>query len=279
MQRFLLPLLALGILLGGCSEKTTAPGRPPAAPQGLYGINGQHQVTLVWLANAEPDLQGYRIYDAPCDSCLYTRIGVLPATARAEYEQFVATGLADSVRRFFAVSAVDREGRESDLSRNSVWGTPRPEGSGLSLNNFVVYQRNVGYDFSAFAALDTTSPPADIFYGYYEDQTHFVHQQVFVPDYASDIQDAGYASSLDAVYFAPDSGWSPSGTVEAIAGHNYVVWTRENRFAKFRVQSVDAGHIVLDWAYQGDRGNPDLRAKRAVEEGAVGRRPIVWLRR
>jgi hypothetical protein len=283
MNRLLLPLLALGILLGGCSEKTTtAPVRPPAAPRGLFSVTGDRQVTLVWLANTEADLAGYRIYEAPCasgSSCPYTRVAAIPATTGTEYVEYVVTGLTNGETRFFAVSAVNRAGMESDLSYNDIFDTPRPAGSGLALNNFMVYALNIGYDFSAFARTNTTGPPTDIFYGYYEDTTGFIHQQVFVPDYSTDIQDAGYTSSLDAVDFAPDSGWSPSGTVEAVAGHSYVVWTRDNHYAKFRITAVGPTQVTLDWAYQIDPGNRELKAKPATEEGATQRRPVVWLRR
>ena len=281
MNRLLLPFMALGILLGGCSEKTTAPVIPPAAPRGLFSVTGDHEVTLVWLANTEADLAGYRIYQSPCGEpdCLYTRIAVLPAPAGAQYVEYVVTGLTNGETRFFAVAAVNRAGAESDLTYDNVFDTPRPAGTGLVLNNYLVYGTNIGYDFSAFARTTTIGPPADIFFGYYEDTTGFIHQQIFVPDSSTDIQDAGYASSLDAVDFAPESGWSPSGTVEAVAGHAYVVWTRDNHFAKFRVTAVGPTQVTLDWAYQIDPGNRELRAKPATEEGVAQRRPIVWLSR
>ena len=282
MNRLLLPLLALGILLGGCSEKTTAPVAPPAAPRGLYSVTGDRQVTLVWLANTESDLAGYRVYEAPCATgkdCPYERIAAFSAPANSQYVQYVVTGLTNGVKRYYAVAAVNRAGVESALSYDDVHDTPRPAGTGLVLNNFMVYTRDVGYDFSAFARTNTTDPPADIFFGYYEDTTGFVHQQIFVPDYSTDIQDAGYVSTLDMVDFAPDSGWSPSGTVEAIQGHAYVVWTRENNFAKFRVTAVGPTQVTLDWAYQTDPGNGELKARRAAQEGVLQRRPGVWLRR
>jgi hypothetical protein len=280
MNRLLLPLMALGILLAGCSEKTTAPVIPPAAPRGLYSVTGDGKATLVWLANTETDVVGYRIYEGPCGGldCEYTRIAAIPAPVGAAYVEYVVTGLANGQTRFFAVAAVNRAGAEGDLSYDDVFDTPRPAGTGLVLNNYLVPGTNIGYDFSAFARTTGIEPPADIFFGY-EDSTGFIHQQIFVPDDSTDIQDAGYVSSLDAVDFAPgpESGWSPSGTVEAIVGHAYVVWTRDNHFAKFLVTTVGPTQVTLDWAYQIDLGNRELKAKPAVEEGATQRRPIVWL--
>jgi hypothetical protein len=275
--------MALSILLAGCSEKTTAPVVPPAAPRGLFSVTGDNEVTLVWLANSEADVVGYRIYEGPCGGvdCEYARIAAIPAPAGAEYVEYVVTGLTNGQTRFFAVAAVNRTGAEGDLSYDDVFDTPRPAGTGLVLNNYLVYGTNIGYDFSAFARTTTIAPPADIFFGYYEDTTGFIHQQVFVPDSSTDIQDAGYVSSLDAVNFAPDSesGWSPSRTAEAVAGHAYVVWTRDNHFAKFRVTAVGPTQVTLDWAYQIDPGNRELKAKPAAEEGGSSRQPIVWLSR
>jgi hypothetical protein len=47
---------------------------------------------------------------------------------------------------------------------------------------------------------------------------------MFVPDLNRIIQDAGFRTTLDA-WTSPDHGWSPSGSVELIAGHCYIVWT------------------------------------------------------
>lgn len=283
MKKLLAPLVLLGLVLAGCSDDTpTRPLVPPAAPRGLFSVTGDNSVTLVWLANTESDVVGYRIYRADCASgsgCPYERIGTVSAPAGEEYVQYVVTGLTNGETAFFAVAAVDRDGLESDLSWNDVFDTPRPAGSGLVLYNAFDHLYDVGYDFSAFGRTDSPDPPTDIFYGYREDSTGYVYQQIFVPDYASNIQDAGYATSLDAVDFASTGGWSPSGTVEAVVGHNYVVWTRDNHYAKFRVTAVGAATVTLAWAYQLDPGNQELAVTPGTDDGVTPRRPVVWLRR
>ncbi len=286
-----LALLALGTI-AGCSDKKTNPLPPPAAPRGLFSVTGDHEVTLVWLANTETDLSGYRIYEAPCSAgtdCPYTQIGAVTPSGEA-YQTYTVTGLTNGETRYYAVAAVDRHGMVSALSYNDVFDTPRPAGTGLVLNNAFIRPAvpQVGYDFSAFARTDVTGPPTDIFFGAYEDSTG-VYQQIFVPDYGTDIQDAGYAGAnegplgndpFDVLSYAPDSGWAINGTVEAIVGHNYVVWTRDNHFAKFRVTAVNGGEVTMDWAYQVAAGNPELRARRAVDlEGGTRLRPVVWLRK
>jgi hypothetical protein len=99
---------------------------------------------------------------------------------------------------------------------------------------------------------------------------------MFVPDFQTDIQDAGYASSLDAVDFAPNAGWSPTGSVELIVGHCYVVWTRDDHYAKFRVTEIrpPAPGVPATVRLTGvpvDPGNRELRATR-VKDGHRGSR-------
>lgn len=278
MSKAIMILLAAAALgLTGCNE-TTAPRdiTPPAAPRGLFSVTGDTEVTLRWLANTESDVSGYRIYQSPCASgpdCPYDRIGTTSAT------QFVVTGLTNGVTRFYAVAAVDRAGNESPLSYEDIFDTPRPEGS-TTLANFTVSPATAGWDFSAFATRPYDHAETDIFYGY----NGSVHQ-MFAKDLDlgggqilyTDIQDMGFASSLDAIDWAPNDGWSPSGTVELIQGHCYVVWTRDDHYAKFRVTSVFPNYVAIDWAYQTDQGNPELRA-RPVRTGSSEPRPIAWLR-
>jgi hypothetical protein len=272
MRQAITILMVLAALaVSGCDDTTTAPHdvTPPAAPRGFYSITGDGQVSLQWLANTEPDVQGYRLYASPCasgTSCPYDRIGATSAT------QFVVTGLTNGVTRFYAVSAVDRAGNESPLSVETVFDTPRPAGS-ATLNNFVNGRAGAGWDFSAFGVKASNDPTADMYYGF----NGAVHE-MFTPDSLTNIQDAGYASTLDAVDFAPNAGWSPTGTVELIPGHCYVVWTRDDHYAKFRVTGLSATLVSFNWAYQTAAGNPELHARPAHPDSPAPR-PVAWLRK
>lgn len=275
MRGIMIILLASVAVLAGCRDDVTGPRdhTPPAAPRGFRSVTGDHTVYMSWLDNTEPDVAGYRIYEGPCETgsdCPYERIGSTGGTT------FTATGLANGVTRFYAVAAYDYAGNESALSYETVFDTPRPEGEGARLSSYLASPAASGWDFSAFQVRAFDNATTDMFYG-----DNGSTLMMFVPDFQTDIQDAGYATHLDAVDFAPNGGWSPTGSVELIVGHCYVVWTRDNHFAKFRVTQVLAQptgppRIEFDWAYQVDPGNPELKARPVREEGS-GRRPITWV--
>jgi hypothetical protein len=274
MNRVRFALAALVILLTGCqdNDRVTAVSdvTPPAAPRGLFSVTGDGRVSLEWLGNTEGDLAGYKIYTSPCASgpgCPYDF--VMSTTGNTA----VITGLVNGTTRFFAVAAYDRTGNESELSYEDVFDTPRPAGFALTLGEASAEPAIAGWDFSAFGTpafrLPFDGADTDVFHGV----SAGVHY-MYAPYVDTDIQDAGYALSLDAVDFAPQAGWAADGVVQLIPGHNYVVWTHDNHFAKFRVVSLSdsPSRVTLDWAYQIATGNPELAARRPRAEGARVRR-------
>jgi len=269
MLRTLACSLAAMLFLAGCND-STAPRdlTPPAAPRGLASITGDREVFLSWLQNTEHDVAGYSIYQSSCVSgpaCPYELIGTTTGT------EFIVRGLQNGVTRHFALAAYDRAGNESALTYEDVFDTPRPEGEGRALDNYLEQPATSGYDFSAYLVRPFDDNEADVYFGS-RDGTFLM----LAPFADTDIQDAGYAASLDAVDYAPSGGWSPSGTAELIAGHCYVVWTHEDHYAKFRVTSLSPTRVVFDWAYQVDPGNRELKAHPARSSGPRVRRTLTW---
>lgn len=272
--RWLLPLALL--VLSGCDDDPVVVRdvSAPAAPRGVATVTGDGEVFVEWLANTESDVAGYRVYMSPCatgSGCPYDRVGSTTSTS------FQVSGLANGITAYFAVAAYDRAGNEGDLSYSLLHDTPRPEGFGQAVYNYLDTAAGSGYDFSAYRALDWDHPATDMFYGFDGRES-----RIFVPDFQTDIQDAGYAANLDAVDFAPSSGWSPSGSAELIVGHCYVVWTRDDHYAKFRVTEIHPpapgapGRVVFDWGYQTDPGNRELRATKSKDGTRGPARPVAW---
>jgi hypothetical protein len=274
MFRRALVLLATAIAIGGCNDDNSVrvvDSTPPAAPRGFYSVTGDHTIYLHWLPNTESDVAGYQIRIADCASgqaCPYTLIATTAGTS------FTVTNLPNGVRKYYAIEAFDLAGNISDLTYEEVQDTPRPEGFAQVLANYLETPATSGWDFSAFSVRASDDPATDMFFGDNGSAT-----LMFVPDLATDIQDAGYTTTLDDIDFSPTVGWSPTGSAELIVGHSYIVWTRDDHYAKFRVTDiVPAGpstpkRVFFDWAYQVATGNRELR-NRPVKQS--GKRPIVW---
>lgn len=251
----------------GCSEKPRDV-TPPSPPRGVFSVTGDHSAAIHWLANPEGDVAGYNVYISDCEggpNCPYSRIGTTGGI------DFVATGLVNGATVFFAVSAYDYSGNESELSSETVFDTPRPAGTGAQLLNFVAHPTGAtAWDFSSATALRSNDPQADIYFG-----DNGSVSLMFAVDTYTDIQDAGWQQSLDGVDFAPAQGWSPTGSVELIVGHCYIVWTRDDNYAKFRVVALTSDAVTFDWAYQTARGNRELAVRPSHLQPNV-RRTVSW---
>jgi hypothetical protein len=242
--------LALVLLFAGCRDNNVAVRdlAPPAPPQALYSVTGDGSVTLHWVKNTEPDLAGYRVYRGPSYAGPYSPLATTGATNYADNTP------VNGSTYYYAVSAYDFAGNESDLSVENVNDTPRPAGTNLSLSaNSSSASAPSGYDFSQATIRLASDPETDVYY-----DVSGGTRLMFARDLTTDIQDAGYTTTLDDLDWAPSAGWSPTGTAELILGHSYYVFTRDNHYAKFRVTSLTNALVKVDWAYQTDAGNPQL---------------------
>lgn len=243
-------LLAMVGLLGatGCDDEpdVVAVNLPPYRVDGVYSVTGDQEVTVYWRANQEDDISYYAVYRNNEPTGNFALIGTTTGT------QFVDQNVANGATYYYAVSAVDFSGLESEeLSYENVFDTPRPEGFDAVLTNVIVDDFTSGWDFSHFTARASGDVRTDIFY-----EATGGHFLIYTPP-DTRIQDAGYVALRD-VDFAPPAGWSTDGIVEAIVGHSYIVLTRDDHYAKFEVTSRGTNGMTMDWAYQVDTGNPEL---------------------
>lgn len=247
-----LVLAALCLLMIGCYEEVVyAPDvEAPAVPRGVNSITGDEEILLSWYPNAESDLAGYRVYRSFSESGEYYRIASTPAV------HFVDRDVSNGRTYYYAVSAYDVNGNESDLSYDVVFDTPRPEGRGVRLFDFNLVPSAAGYDFASFRTQHYQSANTDIYFEYH---TPSGGMFINVANAQTDIQDFGFTEALDDVGYAPQDGWSPLGYVECIAGHTYVIWTDDDHYAKIRIVTVNPEFVEFDWAYQTAIGNRELK--------------------
>jgi hypothetical protein len=83
---------------------------PPSTPTGVMGIGYEKHLDVVWNANYEPDLEGYKIYRWTGSS--FTYYTSVPKEKNYFSVYIGNTGYTTS----FKVSAYDQSGNESDLS-------------------------------------------------------------------------------------------------------------------------------------------------------------------
>jgi len=260
---FALAVLAL-FLVPGChndDESFYVDRTPPTPPRGLFTLTGDGRVDIYWIENTEEDFAGYRVYwnDEPTGAYDY-----MATTANAHYTDY---DVVNGTTYYYAISAYDRGGNESELSFETVSDTPRPEGFDLVLYDYLGSSSALsGFDFSAYHRQLYSLASTDIFYGYV-DGMHVMYAWNPNPDWPStDIQDAGYRD-LDEADDAPPDGWTADHLVILTEGHSYFVWTRDNHFAKFYVKQIGAGFVALDWAYQTAIDNPELAQRKLGLKG------------
>lgn len=221
--------------------------REPSMVRNAETVSGDNLVYLVWDRNHDSNIDYYRIYRSLTPSGEYRLI------AETHYCDYYDYGVYNGVTYFYAISAVSIHGTEGPLTDYLIYDTPRPEGYYANMADMDYHPEHAGWDFSAFHNCDMNSSSCDIYYDYYQGTGYLV-----CADNYTDIQDLGYCYSFDDVTYAPEHGWSPSGEEIVSCGHIYVIWTRDNHFAKIYIRDYDSYEIIFDWAYQLDPGNREL---------------------
>ena len=223
--------------------------QPPAPPTGIYVLNGDNRVDISWINNFERDLAGYNIYYSYSYNGKYTMIG----SSSSNY--FIDYGANNGVTYYYAVTAYDYNGNESELSYDVIYSTPRPEGFNQAIFDYLRFPQNSGYSFAKYLVVPYNSENADVFF---ENYNGTFYLDVWDD---SDIKDMGPTQDIYDIPYAPTSGWSTTKDAIAKVGHTYVIWTWNNHYAKLRVKSITNDRIVFDWAYQLLEGNTQLKPK------------------
>jgi hypothetical protein len=285
MRTWVVAAVLLGV--AACSsDNSTGPGTAPPVPANLVGTSLDGAVALIWDDNAfeaDPNgFQNYRIYSTSynLDQNACGTTWNLEGTTVAP--EFIASALTNGVPLCFSVSAVSLDGVESARSatRND---TPRPDARNVviftrldqpsasgfrfwdDLNGDHVVQaselglirncNDASVDFSVekdpngFIFFAPRRPGASITYYNTSDPQHFVPDLTSI-DIAPDAQEHQFVTSpLQAL---PGAGY----VFQMPGGDGFA------RFGALRPQHVGQSFVIVDWSFQTDPGNPELRVVR-----------------
>lgn len=257
MKKLSLLLIAFitAFLMIGCDELDNSryDNIPPSPPTNIRTITGDNRVDIFWDHSPERDVAGYNVYYSYSYSGKYTLIG------STDDNYFIDDGAKNGITYYYAVTAYDYNNNESELSRDVVYDTPRPEGFNQAVFDFNISPNNSGYDFSNYRVISYNDEAADFFFENYNG-TFYINVWE-----DTDIQDMGATQDIYEISQAPIDGWIPIKTgenikyAEAIIGHTYVIWTWDNHYAKIRIKNITRERMVFDWAYQLVEGNRELK--------------------
>lgn len=254
------------VLATGCSDDDVIAVYDPVPqpPQGVFTITGDVSVVVNWTAPYEGDIIRYGIYRSDQEFTGYDVIADVAARPNPDLDLhyydsgYVDTDVTNGQTYFYAVTSIDRAGQESDLSAESAFDTPRPDGE-MTLYEDAVNSDRSGFDFSTGTRVASENPAADV----YLDRINDVFYINATNTFNVWVQAAGFHSSFDGVGWAPQDGWSFTGWAEIVPGHIYLVAIKyapdQWNYAKLRVLTKDnAGTVRFQWAYQTDINNPEL---------------------
>lgn len=242
------------------------------APSGLRSISLDRAVQLAWAANARqasPTLFSYyRIYSTTYDldaNVCSSQNWVLEGSTVSE--DFLVTGIANGAPRCFAISTISTDGHES------AWTTPRHDTPRYDARNILVSATQSQLSSSGFRFFQPSSGSFGlVMAGDRSDLDFRVERHAdgslwFHPVRAGTrvaLYGASTVADLTSIDVAPLGGYS-SGAIEALPGFAYVFETQLNgalQYGAVRVSHVQRDYLILDWAYQSDPGNPELRRGR-----------------
>jgi hypothetical protein len=249
MKRIYLYVITLAsvFLLMSCGKNNvnSVDTTPPSAPTGLSILNGDNVVTISWNYNPERDVAGYDVYYS-YDDVKFTLIG---STKNNYYDDY---GAKNGYTYYYAVAAYDYNGNLSDLSKQSISATPRPEGFNQSISDYIYYPDIAGFSFSTYTIVPYNSSNVDFYYEIYNGTTPYIDLRS-----GSLIEDMGATNDIYDVAYAPSTGWATDAV--AIVGHTYVIWTYDNYYAKIRISNIVGSRLIFDWAFQTVQGDTQLK--------------------
>ncbi|MFI5243167.1 MAG: hypothetical protein ACHQRL_09170 [Gemmatimonadales bacterium] len=265
-------LLTLAACSGDYATRPGGGGGSLEAPNALTSVSLNGAIQLSWDANARldrPDLfEHYNIYSTSYDldhNVCDNQGWALEGTSVSE--DFLVSGLSNGVSLCFDVTAVSVNGRESDLA-TPRYDTPRYDARNILIDTRQSHLSTSGFRFD----FGGSSELGQVVSGDRNDIDFRVDRRgdgsiwlttgrdgTSVVLYSQDpVED------LTSIDVAPLDGYI-NGSIEAVTGYAYVFETQLSdglHYGAVRVTHVGSDYVILDWSYQTDYGNPELRRVR-----------------
>lgn len=238
-------------------------------PASLVSVSLDGAIALTWDDNAyesDPGLfENYRVYTTAYD--LDTgRCGnnwTLDGTTVAP--EFVVGALQNGVPRCFAVTAISKDGNETDRSAER-FDTPRPDARNVVLNvdqgfRFWDDANDDGRVQDAELGLVRSGASSAIDF-VVERASGLLYMRPVRAGTGVELYDDGPVDDLTSIDVAPETDYRRT-SIEAVPGYGYVFEMDAGdlfaRYGALRVSHVGVNLIIVDWAFQTDPGNPELR--------------------
>lgn len=262
------------VVAAACSD-TTGSGTVLDAPSDLTSVSLDGAVALSWSDNAylnDPDLfKTYRVYSTSynLDAGQCGTTWSLEGTTVAP--EFLAGALQNGVPHCFSVTAMNTDDVESARSPLRS-DTPRPDSRNVALFARQAQDAGSGFRFwdddgDGVAQLDElgvvrsgSNTSIDFSVERAIDGTLWLR-----PVRAGtgvELYSTSPVEDLTSIDFAPDQTYATS-SIQAVPGYGYVFSMAGGdgfaRFGAVRVTHVGTNMLILDWAFQTDPGNPELK--------------------
>jgi len=278
MRGWWLPAIAAAAI--ACSDNNGPNGPPLPVPTNLVSTSLDGAIALAWDDNAfsaDPSrFQHYRVYSVDYSFGSDYLNGTCGNNWQLEgttvAPEFLVGALANGAARCFAVSSVNVSQIESGLStpRND---TPRFESRFVAIAARQAQDAGSGFRFWDDVNGDLIAQPSElgllrngsnlaIDFSVERDQSGSLFLTPVLPSTTVALYGNAPLTDLSRLDLAPDAGYARGG-LEAVPGWGYVFRTAGpdglTRFGAVRVTHVGQNFLIVDWSFQDDPTNPELR--------------------
>jgi hypothetical protein len=267
-----LPLVALTFAACSSDYRTGPVGGVLETPENLVSVSLNTAIQLSWDPNARlansNRFSHYNIYSTSydidrgvCDNAGWALEGTSVS------EDFLVSGLTNGDPICFSVSSVSTSGDESAVSAY-VNDTPRYDSRNVMISTAQSDLATSGFrfDFGGSSALGqvVSGNRTDIDFRVDRHSDGSIWLTTIRDGTTVQLYSQDPVSDLTSIDIAPVNGYI-TGSIEAVPGYAYVFETQldgDLHYGAVRITHTAHDYVILDWSYQTDFGDPQLRRVR-----------------